>query len=80
MKVRRLIEELEKLDPEMAVLCYTEDPDLLAENQGFKLFEIEGVQGSEGERSKTDDGIPTLKLGRGPHSEKLAILNVTADF
>ncbi len=80
MKIGQLIDKLKKLDPEMAILCYTEDQDFLAKNHLFRLFEIDSVDVSDAERCRTDDGVPTLKLGKSPDSEKLAVLNVTADF
>lgn len=43
------------------------------------LMTCHRVDVSEGERCRTDDRIPTLKLGAGPHSKKLAFLNITAD-
>lgn len=80
MKVGELIDKLKRLDPKLEILCYTEDAAFLPEKHLFRLLDIEGVDVSEGERCRTDDRIPTLKLGAGPHSEKLAFLNVTADF
>jgi hypothetical protein len=80
MKVRELQQRLSQLDPELDVLCYTEEEDLLPKNHGFRLLEIDGVEISEGERRRADDQVPSLKLGKGPYSEKLAFINVTGDF
>lgn len=79
MRVAELIEKLRKLDPKLEVLCYTEDEALQSEGHLFKLLDIESVEVSEGERCRVDE-VPTLKLGKGPESEKLAILAVTGDF
>ena len=63
MKVKQLIEALRKLDPELDLLCYTEDDDLLRKSHGFRLLEIDGVTVSEVERRRGHDHIPILKLG-----------------
>ena len=80
MKVRELVAKLSKLDQELDVLCYTEDSDLLPEKHMFRLLEIDGVEESEGERRRGDDQVPTLKLGKSPHSERLVFINVVSDF
>ena len=80
MKVKDLIEELQKLDGDMDVLCYTEDEDFLAKGQLFRLLEIEDVDTVHGENARDADGVPTLKLGRSPKSELIATLNVSGDF
>jgi hypothetical protein len=46
MKVRELQEHLSKLDPELDVLCYSEDEKLLTEKRGFVLFDILAVNTS----------------------------------
>lgn len=80
MKVKELIAKLSKINQEIDVLCYTEDSDLLPQQHIFRLLEIEDVSESEGERRRGDDQIPTLKFGKSPHSESLAIINVISDF
>jgi hypothetical protein len=42
MKVRELQEHLSKLDPEIDVVCYSEDERLLVEKRGFVLRNIMG--------------------------------------
>lgn len=80
MKVRELQEHLSKLDPEMDVLCYSEDEKLLTEKLGFILFDILAANTSEAERLRLDDGTPYLKFERGPNSVTMATLEVTSDF
>lgn len=80
MKVRELQQRLSKLDPELDVLCYTEDSKLVPADAHFRLLEIEDVQTTHGEQVRLDDGTPYLKLGMGPASVVLATLVVTADF
>jgi hypothetical protein len=80
MKVRELQEHLSKLDPELDVLCYSEDEKLLTEKRGFILFDILAVNTSEAERLRLEDGTPYLKFERGPNSVAMATLEVTSDF
>jgi|GEM_PF-1682600 len=43
MKVKELISELSKHDPELEVICYTEDEQFLQEKHLFRLIEIEWI-------------------------------------
>lgn len=84
MKVRELQEQLSKFDPEMHIVCYSEDERLLVdnplENRGFILFDISGTNVTEAEMLRLDDGTPYLKLERGPKSTKMVTLDITSDF
>ncbi len=80
MKVRELQEKLGKLDPEIEVICYSEDEKFLVEGRGFILFDIFAVNIAEAERLRLDDGIPYLKFGRSPAATAIATLGVTSDF
>lgn len=79
MRVEELLEKLKKLDSKLEVLCYTEDEELQSEGHMFKLLDIESVEISEGQRCRVDE-TPTVKIGKGPGSEKLVFINVTGDF
>jgi hypothetical protein len=80
MKVRELQQELGKLDPELTVLCYTEDEKLLAAGTLLRLMDIERVETTVGEQVRLADGTPSLKLGKSSASVTLATLIVMADF
>jgi hypothetical protein len=80
MKVRELQEKLGKLDPELEVLCYSEDEKLLVEGRGFILFDVLAVNTAEAERLRLDDGTPYLKFGRSPAATTIVTLEATADF
>ena len=80
MKVRELQEQLSKLNPELDVVCYSEDERLLVEGQGFILFDILAISTAEAERLRLDDGTPYLKFKRGPSSETISTLEITSDF
>ena len=80
MKVRELQEKLGKLDPELDVLCYSEDERLLVEGGGFILFDVLAVSAVEAKRLRLYDGTPYLTFERGPTSVAIATLEVTSDF
>jgi hypothetical protein len=80
MKVRELQEKLSKLDPNLEVICYTEDESLLPKNEAFRLLDILEVSTTNAERVRLDDSTPYLKLGKGPDTSEIALLEVTADF
>ena len=80
MKIRELQEQLSKLDPELDVVCYSEDKRLLAEGRGFILFDVLAVSTADVERLRLDDGTPYLTFDRGPASAAIATIEVTSDF
>lgn len=80
MNVKELIEQLQKIDLELEVLCYTEDDSLVSLDHGFTLFEIESTRVIEGEKVRGNDQIPSIKIGIGPYSQKHAVIEVTSDF
>jgi hypothetical protein len=80
MKVRELLKHLDKLAPELAVLCYTEEERFLAEGRDFIPFDISDVSTAKAERLRLGDGTPYLKFDKRPRSAAMAILEVTSDF
>ena len=80
MKVKELQERLDALDPELEIVCYSEDENLLAEGRDFVLLDITGVFTTDAERMRLDDGTPSLRLGKEPHSSTIGTLEVTTDF
>lgn len=79
MRVSELQKQLSKFDPELDILCYTEDARFVKGGAGFTLLDINDVTVMHGKRMRLD-GTPTLKLGKGPNSVELVVLEVTADF
>jgi len=80
MKVKELIDALGKYDPDLEVLCYSEDEQLVLPKHLFRLLEIEGVDVVNGEKQRDDKGIPTLKIGKSDAAARHVVLNVIADF
>lgn len=80
MKVKDLLNELEKMDQNSEVVCYTEDETLLDEGYTFKIFLVESVDVLTGERQKGEDHVPTFKLGKSENSKSHVSLNITGNF
>ncbi len=80
MKIRELQEYLGKFDPELDIMCYSEDEKALSEERGFVLFDILDVNVSEAKRVRLEDGTPYLKFERGPNSVAMVTLEITSDF
>lgn len=80
MKVKELIEKLQKLDGDLDIICSTEDESLLAKNHSFRLLEIGTIEVLEAEKVRTEDRLPSLKFGQSSSSQKHAIIEVTGDF
>jgi hypothetical protein len=80
MKVKQLIKELQKLDQEFDVICYTEDEEFLPEKHGFRIFEINDVTTTEGEKVRDESNMPSIKFGKSDYSKKHIVLNITSDF
>jgi len=80
MKVHELIDKLKKADPQLDVLCYTEDDALLAKGHFFRLLDITHIQLREAALHRADDEVPTLKIGKHPNSKNMVILGLTSTF
>ncbi len=73
MKVEELVAQLNGFDPKLEILCYSED-------SGFRLLDIQGVSIVEGEKTRGDDQLPSLKLGKTDFSQKHVDIEVTSEF
>ena len=80
MKVRELQQQLNKLDPDLEVFCYSEDEILQSKGRMLSLFDIAAVSTTQAEMVRLEDNTPYLKLEKGPDSKNLAILEITLDF
>jgi hypothetical protein len=80
MKVSELIKELQKFDGNLDVLCSTEDESLISKNHVFRLLEITDISEIEAEKTRSEDGVASLKLEKTSYSQKHVIIDVTSDF
>jgi len=81
MKIKELIKELQKLDPDKSIYGYCEDEDLTAKGKPIQIFEVSGVSEVEAESSRIDGGHgkPWLKFGKSADSAKFVLLEITSD-
>lgn len=80
MKVHDLIEHLQKFDPNLDVLCWSEDENLLGKKRGSATLDIVSVDCTEAEKVKSKDGRPNLRFKKSATSKKLVLLTVISDF
>ncbi len=80
MKVREIIDKLKVLDPELEVVGYTEDEDLLVAGHLFRIFLVESISVCEAEMTHTEDGLPTFRIGKTQSSKQHLVLNMTGTF
>ena len=80
MKVKDVLAKLKGFDPESDLLCYCEDEALLSPGISFKLFEIDDISSSEGEKTRLSDHTPSLKFSKSSASANHVLLEITADF
>lgn len=80
MIVKELIEKLKTFDSQLEILCYCEDLEDMPEDQLFRLFDINGVDVGEAEKTRLVDGTPYFRLGKTPHSQHHILLDISAKF
>jgi hypothetical protein len=80
MKVKDLVTKLQTLNQNLDVIGYTEDETRRRNGHEFRLFEIEYVDVGEGEWTKHEDGVPSMKFGESDLARKVAFLHITSDF
>ena len=80
MKVKELQSLLSKLDPNLEVICYSEDPNLQSDGLFFRILDIEAVDTTIAEITRLDNNTPTLKLGKSSTSKEIVTLVVTSEF
>lgn len=80
MQVKDLLKHLESLDPELELVCYSEDEELVDTNNGFRLMEIEDISVTDARTHRDGMRNPTLTFGKGELSKKIALAHVTCNF
>ncbi len=80
MKVKELIAELEKLNPEQTVYAYCEDEELVGNKKAFEVFMLESVTAEHFSGSRDKDDMPVMVFGHGPNSTQQVFLNLMYRF
>jgi len=80
MKVKDLHSILREFNPEHDILCYCEDENNLPDKHIIRIFEIRSVERKEAEKTRAEDGIPSLKFGKTQNSTPHVLIEITADI
>lgn len=80
MKVRDLLDRLSKLDPNMNVLCRSEDEELFQDWDSSRLLEIQDVQVVNATVARDEDRIVRASYSDGPEASKTVFLELTGTF
>lgn len=79
MKVKELIEKLQKLDSNLEVLVTSEDADVVAPGCLVRLFEIYDVSALNVELSRDDMRRPQIAAAAEGEGRKFAIIAITSN-
>lgn len=80
MRVKELIEQLQKLDPNLHVLATCEDEGVVVPGYFVRPFEVAEVSAISVEIDWDDKGRRTICAVAAGEGQKFAILDITADF
>ena len=80
MKVKELITELQKLNPNQEVYAYVEDEFMDAKKNAFGFFSVDGVGETKATLSRDGQRKPQISFGDGQSGQQLAIVSLIADF
>lgn len=76
MKVRELVNQLNKLDPDLEVYCYEEGPVAI---NGPGPFDVTDAAIVPVELNRLN-GKPAMHFGSAPNARQVVILGITPDF
>jgi len=80
MKVRELISQMEKLDPNLEVYCYTEDERFATEGRPFWVLDLQHLQTVDAVLSRDEHGLPITKFENSSSARTIVTIDVSADF
>ncbi len=80
MKVKDLIDQLSKLDPELLLVGYSEDEDVREVGQLVRLFDRRAVTAEQCNRSRDESGKARIELTGSGAGHPVALLELTTDI
>lgn len=80
MRVRDLIQKLQKLDPELQLLAVSEDEEIVEAGQLMRFLDVDDVSTMTGVTSRDSWGRMGIALGNAPGAQTIATLNVVVHF
>lgn len=72
MKVKELIEKLQKLDPQLNLVIYNESD--------IRVLEIVGITETDLTATRDEKGVVRIKFGKEKESTKYACIEITSDI
>lgn len=79
MKVKELIEQLQKLNPETYIVCYSGDEELRSFRGPISIFEINDASETRAELGRSKAGVPMLKFEDTEKATSIALIEITSD-
>lgn len=80
MKVKELIDQLQKLDPNLLVLAAWEDEGEVVSGYSVRPFEVAEVTVTSIKMDRDDEGRRTICAVAAGEGQKFAIIDITAIF
>lgn len=81
LQVKDLIAALEKLDPNLHIYGFSDDPDLVSRDEAYKIFSVDSVNAQNVEKGRDDlTGMPSLKFSTAEGSQEVAFVNMSYRF
>ena len=80
MTVGELIAALQKLDPSLQVMGYSEDEALAQGRSIFRVFDISFVEVNRAKTWRGEDGTPMIRFENEDGARPIAFLDMTIDF
>ena len=80
MKVKDMIAQLQKLDPELQLLVLCEDTEILEPGQAIRILEPYSADMFFAEQSRDSQHKARLTITAAGEGQKIASINVTTDF
>lgn len=79
MRLGDLVKSLSKLDPELEVLCYSEDP-VPVDGRQFSVFDPQDVALTTVMSTRDDAGFVILRHASGEGSKQIALIGLSIDY
>lgn len=80
MKVKELITELQKLNPEQTVYAICEDEELVGDEKMSEVFMLDTVTTAKFTGTRDSEGMPVIKFEDGNNATEQVFLNLFYRF
>lgn len=79
MRIGDLVAELSKLDPNMEVICSTDDPVIVGGREWY-AFDPQDVSVVDAIAQRDDEGVVHFRYEKGELSRRIAVINLAPDL